>query len=132
MIGGRFISGPVTVFVGLGSPAAALLHSASRLLAAVPVEATQVYFVDPGLPEHSRFFQALGLPNTSYIKVGWSDFMQELADRLLEGHLQILNAACNSLVDTQELPAEDLAQTWITLRGLGIDGWTTAGTVDVT
>ena len=122
VIAARFISGPVTVFVGLGSPAAVLLHSARRLLAAVPRQAARVYFVDPSLSEHARFFQALGLPNTSYIQVGWSDFMQELADRVLKGHLQILNTACSSLVNTQGLPTEDLAQTWMTLRGLGLDG----------
>jgi hypothetical protein len=48
--------------------------------------------------------------------------MQELADRVLKGHLQILNTACSSLVNTQGLPTEDLAQTWMTLRGLGLDG----------
>jgi hypothetical protein len=122
VIGTRFISGPMTVFVGLGSPAGVLLHSAERLLASVPPEAARVYLVDPGLPEHSKFFEALGLPATSYIKIGWSDFMQELAGRVLEGHLRALNAACNSLINTQGLPAEDLTQVWATLRLLGLNG----------
>jgi hypothetical protein len=122
VIGRRFISGPVTVFVGLGSPAGVLLYSVSRLLAAVPARAARVYLVDPGLPEHSKFFEALGLPSPSYIQAGWSAFMQELADRVLDSHLQVLDTACNSLVNTHGLPAEDLAPVWATLRALGLEG----------
>ena len=48
--------------------------------------------------------------------------MQELADRVLDSHLQVLDTACNSLVNTHGLPAEDLAPVWATLRALGLEG----------
>jgi hypothetical protein len=120
VISARFISGPVTVFAGLGSPAGVLLHSVDRLLAAIPAAGAHVYLVDPGPREGSRFFDALGLPDAAYIREGWSQFVHQLADRLLERHLELLRTACDSLVYTQNLPHEEMAHIWTSLRASGL------------
>jgi len=74
----RVLGGPVTVFVGLGSPAAVLVETTRRILAALEVGA-RVYVVDPLERERSAFFAALDLDPRVYVRLGWSEFMHRLA-----------------------------------------------------
>lgn len=96
----RVMSAPVTVFAGLGSPAAVLIDTSRRIRAAIP-NGVSVFQVDPGPPGDSAFFTALGLGEDAYIQVGWCSFMKELAGRLVEEHKTELRGACVALISTE-------------------------------
>lgn len=87
----RVMSSPVVVFAGLGSPAAVLTETVTRVRAAVP--ATHLaYVVDPAVA--TQFEEALGLPPGAHIRLGWCDFMELLAARLVEEFRHSLEATC--------------------------------------
>lgn len=77
----RVVACPVVVFAGLGSPAAVLTESVTRVRQAVEPDQHHVYVVDPA--ESTQFETALDLPADAHLRLGWSTFMEKVADRLL-------------------------------------------------
>lgn len=77
----RVMSSPVVVFAGLGSPAAVLTETVTRIRKAVDQSLHHVFVVDPAAT--TAFEEALDLPTTAHLTSGWSDFMQSVAERVL-------------------------------------------------
>jgi hypothetical protein len=103
----RFLSNPVTVFVGLGSPARVLVETVKRIRHAIP-DGAHVFQTDICEQGHSPFSAELQLPEAAFIRMGWSQFMKALAGRLLKEHRAQLEAACSWLVQHQGIPNESI------------------------
>jgi hypothetical protein len=117
----RLLSGPMTVFVGLGSPAAVLIQTTRWILSSLG--GASAYVVDPGAPEASGFFGALGLEPDRYIRLGWSDFMQALAERVVKAHILTLEEGCGQLMaQNPGWTPEDVASLTRRLSALGLVG----------
>jgi hypothetical protein len=122
VVAGRVLAGPVTVFAGLGTPAAVLLETVRRVRKAIP-SGTLVYQVDPGEREASEFFVQLSLSEAEYLQMGWCQFAEELGDRLLEEHRHDLEQACRGLIAAEGWSEpSDLAELCTRLAGLGLMG----------
>jgi hypothetical protein len=100
------ITAPVTVFAGLGTPTRILVESAQRVKAALPNSA--FFMVDPIPKDQSQFFTALGVASDSYVQESWTDFMVDLAGRVLEEHRDGLAQACYSLIAENGWADEDV------------------------
>lgn len=77
----RVMSCPVVVFAGLGSPAAVLTETVTRIRNAVDEDQHHVFVVDPAAA--TAFEAALHLPATAHVESGWSNFMEGMANRLV-------------------------------------------------
>lgn len=94
----RLMSSPVVVFAGLGSPAAVLTESVTRIRKSLDLDQHLAYVVDP--EAHTEFQAALDLGDDAHVQTGWCQFMALMADRLvtqLEIHLR---TACTTLCDS--------------------------------
>jgi hypothetical protein len=122
VIARRVLSGPMTVFVGLGSPAAVLTTTATWIVQSLNTDAT-VYVVGPDEPAASAFFAALGLGTDRYLRLGWCEFMHALGDRVLRDHIAKLEAACASLLQANPgWPTESVHSVCERIQQLGILG----------
>ena len=121
VIAQRVLGGPVTVFVGLGSPASVLVDTARRILASLDGQAS-FYVVDPTAYEDSSFANALDTPSESYLQIGWSDFMRALAKRLVEEHGAEIERACYKLNLEQNNEEEDFSELCQRLIDIGLVG----------
>jgi hypothetical protein len=92
----RVMAAPVTVFAGLGSPAAVLTETVTRIRAAV-ADALRTYVVDPA--EETAFKAALALRDEAHIRLPWHEFMQELGQRVVAEHCAATQAACETLCE---------------------------------
>jgi hypothetical protein len=92
----RVMAAPITVFAGLGSPAAVLTETISRIRQAV-ADVLRAYVVDPAA--ETAFAGALDLPETAHIRLGWGEFMRALARRVAAEHRADLESACRNLCD---------------------------------
>lgn len=117
----RFLGGTVTVFVGLGTPAAALLKTTRKIVELLGNDA-RVYVVDPIDPSASVFFAELGLPEDVYIQLGWTEFVQQLADRVVTAHRTELEAACTAMIHEHGWDEEDIDGICERLMQLGLLG----------
>jgi hypothetical protein len=118
----RVLSGPMTVFVGLGSPAAVLTTTATWIVNSVQTDAT-IYVVGPGEPEASAFFAALGVSADRYLRLGWCEFMHALGDRVLRDQMAKLEAGCTSLMQANPgWPTESVVSVCGRLGQLGLLG----------
>jgi hypothetical protein len=118
----RVLSGPMTVFVGLGSPAAVLTTTATWIVNSLETDTT-VYVVGPDEPTSSAFFAALGVSADRYLRLGWGDFMYALADRVLRDQMAKLEAGCASLMQGNPgWPKESVMGVCDRLRQLGLLG----------
>jgi hypothetical protein len=115
----RFLSNPVTVFVGLGSPAHVLIETIKNVRNAIPAGA-RVFQADVCEQAHSPFSAELQLPTGAFIQMGWSQFMEALAARLSEEHRAQLEAACAWLVQYQGVPNESIPALCERVVGLGL------------
>lgn len=106
LIATRVMARPVVVFAGLGTAAAVLVDTLTRIRAAVADHVA--YHVDPGPYGTSAFTDALRIPEERYVRLGWSDFMRELAQRLAVEHLAVLRQAAEALQGQRGLPEEAL------------------------
>lgn len=115
----RVVSNPITIFVGLGTPAAVLIESVSKVRAAIP-GGTHVYQVDVSDKEHSAYVEALDLPDDNYIQMGWSQFMEHLSKRVLAEQGSHLERSCKDARAPGELDDADLDAiiTRVTSSGL--------------
>lgn len=100
----RVVACPVVVFVGLGSPAAVLTQSVTRVREALEPGQHQVYVVDPA--ESTQFEAALNLAADAHHRLGWSAFMQEIANRLLIEFVSELATAGTELCTQHNWPDE--------------------------
>ncbi len=90
----RVMAAPVTVFAGLGSPAAVLTETVSRIRAVVS-DALTTYVVDPA--QETPFQDALDLAPESHIRLTWVAFMRKLGARVAAEHSLSLEDACRTL-----------------------------------
>lgn len=103
----RVVSSPITIFVGLGTPAAVLVESVSKVRAAIP-GGTHVYQVDVSDKEASEYFAALHLADENYIQMGWTQFMEQLSERVLAEQRLDLERSCREARAAGELDDADL------------------------
>ena len=118
-IAARFVSGPVTVFAGLGTPAGVLVETTKRIR---KMTSATVYQVDPAERESAAFFQALELPPESYLQMGWVAFMRELSLRLVIEHKIEIRNECEDLVRRNGWHEEDIDGLSERLGQLGLIG----------
>jgi hypothetical protein len=116
----RVLASPVVVFVGLGSPAAVLVETCSRIRKAVPGQ--KIYWVDPGPGEGSPFAKALDLEASAHIQMGWSEFMTAVSERVTMDQVAGINAAIDSLCDREQLEQQDCEMVLLGMQRLGILG----------
>jgi hypothetical protein len=90
----RVVSSPVVVFAGLGSPAAVLTETITRVRASM-TDSHHAYVVDPAA--QTAFQAALNLPEDAHIRLGWGDFMELLGSRLVEEFRHALHARCTEI-----------------------------------
>jgi hypothetical protein len=115
----RFLANPVSVFVGLGSPARVLVETAKLIRSAIP-EGTNIYQVDIVNRADSAFFAELNLPPEAFIRMGWTGFVEELATRLSLEHCNQLHAACKWLVENLGLHHENYPDLCTRIVGTGL------------
>jgi hypothetical protein len=114
------LAGPVIVFAGLGTPAAVLVESITRLRQMIPVDGLRVFQVDPRPADQSAFFAALNIPGDGYIQQQWGEFMEELSDRLVADQQTELEGACESLLQAEGWEREDVRTLCARLAGRGL------------
>lgn len=100
------LSAPVTVFVGLGSPAAVLTDSVGRVAQATRSE---FYLVDPN-PD-SSFAAALGDNVQPPIPMYWGAFMDQLANRAAQEQIARLEAHVGDLATQLDDGDQSLAMS---------------------
>ena len=115
----RVLASPVVVFVGLGSPAGVLIESTHRIRDALPAS-TLVLQVGPGRPEDSAFFDQLDLSTSSYLRLGWVEFMTELSERLVEEFRHDLERECENLILNERLDTENSSDLSVRIANLGL------------
>ena len=90
----RVSATPFLVFAGLGSPAAILTESVTRVHRIDP-GAPNVYLVDPN--NASAFAADLALPDSNVVKLAWCEFMTRLARRLVRECCEAIGSSAKSL-----------------------------------
>lgn len=90
----RVVACPVVVFAGLGSPAAVLTQTVTRVRLALDNAAHHVFVADPDTT--TKFEEALQLGPEAHLQFGWCAFMQLLATRLLD---ELASLLTNSAAD---------------------------------
>ena len=118
----RVLAAPITVFVGLGSPASVLVETTTRIADTVDPSQATVYVVDPGAHKDSRFAEALEVCPDRYLRMGWGDFMRALAQRVLEEHRAAVERNCHILAEELDLETEDVADLCERWAELGLPG----------
>ena len=119
IIAQRVLAGPVTVFVGLGSPASVLIDTTRRILEALDKQA-KVYVVDPIAHGDSPIATALNTTSKDYICMGWGEFMDALAQRLVEEHRASIQHECDELTKQLGQNNEDVTDLSRRLAELGL------------
>ena len=115
----KVIAGSVTVFAGLGSPAAVLVESTRRIREALP-NGTTIFQVDPGEKTESGFSAALGIQNDDYLQMTWCEFATELGARLVTKHQHELSDACEAMIEAEGWDDEDSQDLCRRIAGLGL------------
>ena len=115
----RVLAGPVTVFVGLGSPASVLVDTTKRIMAAIDGNAS-VYVVDPTAFEDSRFASALGIESEAYLCMGWCDFMQALSRRVAAEYRAAIEQDCSELITENNYEEEEVTDLCRRLTEIGL------------
>ena len=120
IIAQRALGGPVTVFVGLGSPASVLIDTTKRIADALGSPETSVYVVDPIEYADSAFAIALQVPSEDYICMGWGDLMRAFAERVVKDQIATIEQDCTELTTELDYESEDLTDLCGRLAELGI------------
>ena len=94
LIARRLSSSPFLVFAGLGSPAAILTASVTRV-SGIDSGAPNVYLVDPN--DTSPFAADLSLPESNMVKLAWCEFMTRLAARVVREWCEATRSSATSL-----------------------------------
>lgn len=115
----RFVSSPVTVFAGLGSPAEVLVHCVTKIREKLP-DQTLVIQVDPAPHGSSPFSRALDISADCYSEMGWSRFMEVLASTLMDKWSGELSAACLELSKIHGWEDEDVTTLLAEMSRIGM------------
>jgi hypothetical protein len=107
LVATRVMTAPVVVFAGLGTAAAVLVESIRRVREAVADHVS--IHVDPFEFGNSQFTAALAIPEERFVQAGWSEFMLELARRVVIEQFARLRRAIEEFERQHDLAAEDLA-----------------------
>jgi hypothetical protein len=116
----RILVAPMVVFAGLGSPAATLTETITLIRQALPADAVRVYQVDLAAYGTLPFTAALGIPEAHYLRVGWSEFMEEVAKRVLEEHWHGFQQACTTVAAENGYGPPDAEPLAVACRRLGL------------
>ena len=103
----RVLSAPVTVFVGLGSAIGVLEEGTLRILDVLR-GVVKVYQVDTSTISESSLFKKLGLPTEAYLQMSWCEFMDILANRVVQEHRANLEQACVDQIKEHNWDNEDI------------------------
>ena len=114
------LAGPITVFVGLGSPADVLTHTTKRILKALNGGQTGVYIVDPTAYIDSHFASELNIPPESYLCMGWGRFMRALSQRVVEEHRADIERVCDELIEHNDVAEENVSALSHRLAEMGL------------
>ena len=120
VIAQRVLGGPITVFVGLGSPASVLIDTTRRIRAAIGTSSANVYVVDPVAYEDSHFASALQIPLEHYLCIGWTEFMRALAHRVVNEHRAAIERQCDELTRELNYECEDVSDLCRRLAEMGL------------
>ena len=120
VIAQRVLSGPVTVFVGLGTPASVLIATTRRIVDTLGTREASVYVVDPTAYAESAFAVELEVPPKDYICVGWNELMRALAQRVIKEHVSMIARDCEELAGDSDHESEDVAGLCHRLGELGL------------
>lgn len=115
----RVMAAPVTVFAGLGSPAAVITETVRRIRDVVS-DALKTYVVDPA--PASAFQAELNLAPEAHLQHGWGDFMSRLGARVAAEHCAALEEVALDLCAENEWEdeAEHVASVCARFTGLGL------------
>ena len=116
----RVLSGPVTVFVGLGSPANVLTDTTKRIMGSLGSGQANIILVDPSPHGESHFAGELNVPKENYVCMGWGDFMRMLSSRVVEEQRVAIERACNELGRELNIEEEDVSNLSRRLAALGL------------
>ena len=94
LVARRVSATPFLVFAGLGSPAAILTESVTRVRQIDP-GAPNIYLVDPN--NASAFGTDLALPDSNMVKLAWCEFMTRLSRRLVRECCKAIRSSAESL-----------------------------------
>lgn len=105
----RVVGAPITVFVGLGSPIGVLEESIVRIESKLRGRGVvKFYQVDPDAKSNSSLSKKLGFPDNAYLQMSWCEFIDSLANRLVQEHRDELKKACYDLTKEESLHDEDV------------------------
>ena len=122
IIAQRVLGGPVTVFVGLGSPTSVLVETTNRILSALDTSQASAYVVDPVAYEESDLASALGVSSGDYFQLGWGDLMRALAQAVVAVHRASIMTGCESLAEEPDIVGEDVSDLCDRLAEVGLPG----------
>ena len=94
VIATRILVSPVVVFVGIGSPAAVLTSTLTRIRSSLPAAGVKVHHVDPAPFADQPFASTLQVSEANYHQGTWCDFMAAVASRVLSEHVAQFQQAC--------------------------------------
>ena len=115
MVASGCLSAPVTLFAGLGSPAAVLTETVANLAG---IQGTQYFFADP-YPQ-SKFLEALADHLTAVLEMGWVDLMREISLRVASAQTKEIELSCRDLAQTHGWSTARLRDVCSALAGMGI------------
>jgi hypothetical protein len=119
----RFLTTPVRVFAGLGTPAGVLVETTIKIREMVPAEGARIYQVDV-IPKHdSVFAAALRVPDRAYLQAGFGEFMGHVGGHLASAQATRLALTCQALLTANNWPNEDVDGLRTRLGGLGLIGF---------
>ena len=122
VIAQRVLAGPVTVFVGLGTPASVLIDTTKRIHTALGRQAS-VFVVDLIAHEDSNFANSLNVASEDYLRMGWSEFMRALSRRVVAEHRAAIERDCYELIrenDYEEEEEKELSDLCRRLTEIGL------------
>ena len=119
VITAKVLATPVVLFAGLGSAADVLVESSRLIRSAIP-NGSRAYQVDPGEPDKSEFFLALGLDHASYIQGKWCDFMEVLSQRLVVEQAAKLKTIAVEMIQRDHITPEDITALTSRLSEIGL------------
>lgn len=112
------LTSPIVIFVGLGSRAQVLVETIKRIRSML--DKVAAYQVDPAPKATNEFAAALALPQGSYIKLGWNEFMAVLGHRVSQADLLDMKQVCSTHIANEELEPRTLDAIFAELAKLGI------------
>lgn len=105
----QILAAPSILFVGLGSAAPVLTETISMITDAV-AGAKAFYQADVALHGGNQFTNQLSVPADRYIRGGWSEVLQALANRIVNEQSHTLGAVGTQVLRDNQYAEEDVAR----------------------